>query len=219
MNDIAQTGLKEPAPVNWDIIGGSSYTPPPPAFGPDGKPITYYGVVESATEDKPDEGNLNFLLDPVKLVKSGSYDGYNLRFLRASTRVFTDPKTNEPKKGNPNKLAQVIRSSNIGIKPNTNADYRAAVKAIVQKKLPLAFTIDWEAYNKDNQESVKGYYNFPADPERPGQRKTILHAGDVIALCDNKGVPTGQTYTVKSDVLFANARIRFFRDPSKGSQG
>lgn len=215
MNDIAQTGLKEPAQVDWDSIGGSKWVAPPPAVGPDGKPIVYYGVADAITETNPDEDNLNFLIDPIKIVKSGTADGYQIRFTRASTKVLTDFNTKQPKKGNPNKLAQFLRSTGVQVKPQTNSDYRAAVKSVVKK--PFAFTIDWEAYNKDTQESVKGFLNFPADPDRPGQRKAILHAGDVIALVDNKGVPTGQTYTVKSEVLFANARLRYFRDPSKGA--
>jgi hypothetical protein len=215
MSDIAQVNLKEPAQVDWDSLGGSKWAPPPPAVGLDGKALVYYGVT-TPVEDKPDEDNLNFLLDPIKIVKSGSADGYQIRFVRASTKVLTDFKTKEPKKGNPNKLAQYLRAAGIQQKPQTNADYRACVKATTNK--PFAFTIDWEAYNKDTQESVKGYLNFPLDPERPGQRKAILKAGDIINLTDPKtGLPTGETYTVKSDVLFANARLRYFRDPSKGA--
>lgn len=214
MNDIAQVNLKEPAQVDWDALSGSKWQAPPPAFGPDGKAIVYYGTTVPV-EDKPDEDNLNFLLDPIKLVKAGAYDGYQIRFVRASTKVITDFNTKLPKKGNPNKLAQYLRAAGVQVKPQTNADYRAAVKTTANK--PFAFTIDWEAYNKDNQESVKGFFNFPLDSN--GQRKSILHKGDVIALTDNKGVPNGQTYTVVSDVLFANARLKYFRDPSKGVQG
>lgn len=216
MNDIAQTGLKEPVQVDWDALSGSKWVAPPPAVGPDGKPLVYYGVASSITEDKPDDEHLNFLIDPIKLVNAGPATGYTIRFTRASTKVQTVFGTNEPKKGNPNKLAQFIRACGQQTKPKTNADYRAAVKACQGKQ--FAFTVDWEAYNKDTGESIKGYLNFPLDPERPGQRKAILKKGDVIALTDFKGVPTGQTQVVQSDVLFANAKLRYFRDPSKGVQ-
>jgi hypothetical protein len=215
-NDIAQTNLKEPAQVDWDALGGSKWVAPPPAVGADGKPIVYYGVAPVITEDKPDEDNLNFLIDPIKIVKSGTADGYVIRFTRASTKVLTDYTTKLPKKGNPNKLAQFIRSAGAQQKPATNADYRAIVKSVQGK--PFAFTTDWEAYNKDTQESVKGFLNFPLDPERPGQRKAILKQGEVLALVDPKtGVPTGETYVVKSEVLFANLKLKYFRDPTKGS--
>jgi hypothetical protein len=48
-----------------------------------------------------------------------------------------------------------------------------------------------------------------------GVRKAILKAGDVINTIDNKGQITGTT-TVKPEVLFANPRVKYFQDSTKG---
>ncbi len=212
MNDIAQVNLKEPEQVDWDALAsGSSYVAPPPALDANGNPIVYFGVTEPKETD-PDEGYLNYLFDPIKLTRSGGYDGYTLRFTRASTRPFQ--KNGEPIKGNPNKLANFLRATGLAVKPQTNADYRAAVQAT--KGRPFPFTVDWEAYNKDTGEKIKGYLSFPLDPERPGQRKSILKQGDTYQEVDRKGNVLG-VKRVESEILFANARLLFFRDPSRGA--
>lgn len=220
MTDIAQTGLKEPEIVDWDkAFSGSSYVPPPPALGVDGKYIVYQGVVVTAAETEPDEGYLNYILSPIKLVNSATHNGYEILFTRASTRPYqvTDKNTGLKvnKKGNPNKLAEFLRACGLTAKPQHNSEYAAALKLAVGKTFP--FVLDWTAYNKDNDEKVNGFLSFPEDPERPGQRKTILKAGDFYTVRDNKGNVL-ETKQVVSDVLFANARLKYFRDPSKGQQ-
>lgn len=217
-NDISQLGLKEAPQVDWANYGSSgSYQVPPPARDPNGEFITYYGITEAKLDENNDEGFLQYLLDPIKLVKGGpGVDGYTIKFTRASVRPYTDFKTKLPKKGNPNKLADFLRACGLTAKPQQNEEYIAAIN--LTKSKPFPFVIDWEAYNKDTQEKVKGYLNFPADDKNPSLRKAILHAGDVLSLVDNKGVPTGEAYTVKSEVLFANAKLKYFRDPSRGSK-
>ena len=49
----------------------------------------------------------------------------------------------------------------------------------------------------------------PDDPDRPGQKKAILKQGDTYK--DKEGL----VHTVQSEVLFANARVRYFVDPSR----
>lgn len=220
MSDIAQQGLKEPEKLDWEnAFSGSTYVAPPPAIGVDGKYIVYYGIVLDAKETNPDEDYLNFLLDPIKLVKAGPFDGYQIRFTRASTKPYTvlDKATGQrvPKKGNPNALAEYLRACGMTAKPNLNSEYRAAVKLAQPKVFP--FTVNWEAYNKDTGESIKGYNNFPDDQERPGQKKSILHAGDFVTIKDYKGNVL-ETKQVQSEVLFANARLRYFVDPNKGQK-
>lgn len=206
--NTAQTNLREPERTDWDNYNaGSKYAPPPPATDAAGNPITYYGVAEGVGETKADADFLNFLIDPIKLTRSGPYDGQQIRFTRASLKPFE--RNGEPMKGNPSKLGNFLRACGIQAKPQTNTEWRAAVGMTKGKTFPL--TIDWEAYNKDTQESVKGYLSFPEDPERPGQRKSILKRGDVIVERDRKGQVTG-TRTVESEVLFANARLRYFVD-------
>lgn len=207
-NQTAQMNLREPDRTDWDNYntGGSSYSAPPPAMGPDGKPIVYRGTVGEAKETTPDEELLNYLLDPIRITDA-AYAGKEIRFTRASVKPFK--RNGEPMKGNPSKLGNFLRSAGLQAKPQTNSEWRAAVAAAKSK--PISFTIDWEAYNKDTGESVKGYLSFPEDPERPGQRKSILKKGDMIIERDAKGNVTG-TRTVESEVLFANARLRYFVD-------
>lgn len=220
-NDVAQTNLKEPEKTDWDNYnsGGSKWAPPPPPVGSDGKPIVYYGVVESATETEADEGYLNYLLDPIKIIRSGAADGQIIRFTRASVKPFMKRDKDgvlQPMKGNPTKIGNFLRSVGLKVTPQTNADYRMAIRTAVGKAFP--FVGDWEAYNKDTQETVRGYAAFPDDPERPGQKKAILRAGDVINELDSKGNIIG-TRRVQSDVLFANFRLRYFRDPAPKVNG
>jgi hypothetical protein len=220
-NDIAQLNLAEPEQTDWDTaFQGSSYTPPPPALGPDGKAIVYYGTcanpaIETERPDKNADNQpvLTIRLDPIKLVNAGKFDGQELRFTRVSVKPFM--KNGEVQKGNPHKLGQYLRACGAQSKPQTNQEYLAAVKMTANKKFP--FTLDWEGYNRDTGESIKGFLSFPEDPERPGQRKSILKKGDFYNEISN-GQIVGQKQ-VQSDVIFANARLRYFRDPSKGTQG
>jgi hypothetical protein len=215
--DIAQTNLREPDQVDWDsAFKGSSYNPPPPAIGPDGKPIVYQGILAEAKESPGrglDEGYLNYQID-LKIRGAGSADGTTVRTW-ASTRTFQkrnkDTGELEAVKGNPNALAKFVNAAGVQAKPKSNAEYRAAVKAINGR--PISFTIDWEARNTETGESVKGYLSFPDDPERPGQKKSILRKGDLINVLDSTGAVIDQKPVV-SDVLFANARIKYFQNPT-----
>ena len=215
MNDIAQQNLTEPAQVDWANYGKSGYQPPPPALDANGKTIVYQGKAE-VTIDEPDSGDLGtflqYKLDPLTIIGPQGA-GYQIKFTRASTRPYlvTGPDGQKvPKKGNPNRLADYLRAAGATAKPQLNNEYQAAVNLIKSK--PFSFTIDWEAYDKETGERVKGYNAFPDDPERPGFKKAILKAGDVVNVLNQKGEVTGQTQVVKSHVLFANARLRFFRD-------
>jgi hypothetical protein len=205
-NDTAQLNLREPEQTDWDAKG-STYAPPPPVRGSDGKPIIFYGVVKDVKETDPDDGYLNYILDPITLVRSGQYDGTQIRFTRASVKPFQ--RNGEPLKGNPNKVANFLRSVGGQLRPQTNADYRAAVKASVGK--PFPFIGEWEAYNKDTQEAIRGFLSFPEDPERPGQRKSILKKGDVYNELDAKGNIIGEK-VVQSEILFANLKLKYFQD-------
>jgi hypothetical protein len=212
-NDLAQVSLREPEQTDWVNYnsGGSSYAPPPPALDQNGKAITYFGTAE-ATETQPDQGYLNFLLDPVT-INRGEYTGTTLRFTRASVKPFQ--KNGENIKGNPNKLANFLRATGLAVKPQTNEDYRAAVKAT--KNRPFGFTIDWSGYNKDTGEKIQGYLSFPEDPQRPGTRKSILRKGDTYYEVDRQGNVLA-TKTVESEIIFANAQLRFFQDPTRGAK-
>jgi hypothetical protein len=204
MTDMGQQNLREPERVDWDTaFSGSKYTPPPVAIGPDGKYIAYQAKVVEIKESPGqglDQGYLNYEIN-LKLVGNG-VDGTSIKTW-ASTRTFTKRQPDGSfvnVKGNPNQLAKFLRSCGLQGKPVTNADYQQAVKQVANKTVSIS--IDWEARNKETGEMVTGYNLFPEDLERPGTRKSILKRGDI--LTDER--------VVASEVLFANARVKYFND-------
>lgn len=209
------TTLREPDQIDWDNYNpGSKYQAPPPALGPDNKPIQYFVQLKGKYEEAKDfgttdEGLRSYQIGPLTVVKSGSADGYKINYAYVSTKQFEK----DGKKLNASTVGNLLKSAGINNKPQKNAEYDQAVRATAGRVVPV--TLDWEARNKDTGEKVSGYLAFPLDPDRPGQRKAILKAGDVVNILDAKGMPTGQTQVVKSEVLFANARVRYFRDPNK----
>lgn len=216
MTDLAGLNLKEPEQIDWDNYNpGSKYVAPPPAKGADGKYLTYFGQIPQTVGETDtlgvtkDEGYRTFLIDPIKIVKSGTADGYQLRFSRVSTKPFAGK---DGKPINANGVGNFLRAASILAKPQKNSEYEAAVKATRGRVVPL--TVEWFARNKDTGEQVRGYDNFPEDPDRPGQKKSILKAGDVVLVRDKAGVVIGQQ-VIKSEVMFANAQLRYFQDPNK----
>jgi hypothetical protein len=198
MADIATLNLKEPEQLNWDAED-RKYIPPPPALDANGQAIVYQAQIAS-TAGQPQslsadqEGNLRVAFGPLKLVKNGNgADGYEIRFYDASTKKFRSRKTGDPIEMS--SISKVLRAAGVTAKPQKNAEYVAAARQAAGRVVPL--TIDWSAKNRDTGEEIKGYNNFPLDPERPGTRKAILRQGDVL--------PDGRV--VASEVLFANARV------------
>jgi len=196
MADTSGLTLQEPTQVDWDNLNaGGKYQAPPAAIGADGKSIVYNGQLPTTiTAEQDDEGFRNYLLDPIKLVKNGQgIDGYELRFARVGLK---------PWKNGKNGTALLLKGAGVTAKPQLTKEYDAAMQLIKGRVVPL--TIDWEARNKETGESVRGYANFPDNPAFPGTKKSILKMGDTYTDKD------GQVQTVKSEVLFANARLRFF---------
>ncbi len=115
-----------------------------------------------------------------------------------------DRKTGKPK--DVNGTALLLKGAGVAAKPQDTAQYDAAVKLLRGKVVPV--TIDWRGKNKDTGEVVETFANFPMDPDRPGQRKSIVKQGDVL-----DGTQKGQVVT--SEVIFANAQIRFVQDPTR----
>ena len=214
MSDIAQLNLKQPEQIEWNKFNKSGYQAPPVAEDASGQRIVYSGVLpKEFAFDADDEGNLVVIADPVTITGPTAKDA-QLRFVRQSTRMFTttDKKTGELKSLNVNSLGKMLRAAGSKATPQTNDQYVMATKQVASKS--VQFVIDWEAYNKDTGESIKGFRSFPLDPAYPGTRKTILHAGDVYNVIDKKGNVIDQA-TVKSEVIFANAKLRSFVEPNK----
>lgn len=208
-----QTDLKSAPKTDWDNYNpGSTYQAPPVPVETDGTTLRkFFGTLPIPTVDdtNTDEGFLQFLLDPIVLAKNGAgIDGYTIRFSRASVKHFTNRKTG--KEINASGAGNVLRSVGIQARPQTNDEFKAAMK-LVGGKIGT-FTLDWFARDKDSGEVVRGYQNFPNDPDRPGSKKAILRAGDTYTDRD------GATQVVKSEVLFANAVVRYWVDPSRGKK-
>jgi hypothetical protein len=202
MTDIGQQNLREPERVDWDnAFSGSKYVAPPPAIGPDGKPIVYQAKVVEVVQSEGKGLDKDFLNYQVDVQVNGAE-----RPIRTwvSTRTFQrrnkDTGELENVKGNPNALAKFLRSAGLQAKPSSNAEYSMAVKQVKGKTISVI--LDWEAKGKESGELVRGYDLFPEDPERPGTKKSILKRGDLL---------TNET-PVQSEVLFANARIKYFQD-------
>lgn len=210
-NDISQTSLKEPERCDWDnAFKGSTYTPPPPALGADGKPIVYFGQVATLTQADAAEGYLNYQID-LKFTRAGEHDGKQIRTWASTKPWMKKGSTTEFQTGNPNALAKFLQAAGLQIKPQSNSEYEAALKMVNGKAIP--FTLDWEAKNKDTGEVVRGFNSFPEDVTNPGTRKSILRRGDTYNLIDAKGSIIG-TDVVQSEVLFANPRLRYFQNPT-----
>jgi hypothetical protein len=211
MSDTSGLELREPDRMDWDNYNpGSRYSAPPQAgtFNEQGKfiPTTYFGQLPTniIPEVQASTGLRQYLIDPVKLVRSGANDGYEIRFTRAGVKKWMD-KNGKPI--NASMVGNLLKSVGVTAKPQATKEYDAAMKLAAGKV--AAFTIDWEARNKDTGEKVEGYVNFPDDPARPGQKKSVLKEGDVYRTKE------GVEAKVTSPVLFANARIRFFVDPNR----
>lgn len=223
MSDISQLNFTEPGQTDWDNYGKSGWTPPPPAKGPDGQYIVYTGVaksigIEEAYPEKDDNGQtyLTLQLNDLTIADPGKYQGYELKFTKAGRKPYTSVGPDGkrvPKKGNPSRLGDYLRSAGSQGKPQTNPEYLATAKQAAGRK--FQFSIEWEAKDKDTGEQIKGYDAFPDDPINGG-KKAILKEGDFYNELGADNKPTGNQKKVQAKTLFANARVRFFVTPKKG---
>ena len=208
MNDVAGTGLREPEQMDWDNYNpGSKYRRPPIPIDSEGKNRTFYATIPSeigmgATK----EGYRNYEFNSLVITKSGpDADGYNVR---AWTSVKKFQKNGKPIEVSA--AGNFLRAAGVLAKPQRNAEYDAAIKMTAGRVVPL--TLDWSARNHQTGEEVRGYRNFPDDPDNPGTKKAILNQGDTYTVTDRQGNIT-ETKTVQSEVLFANGTVRFFLSP------
>jgi hypothetical protein len=212
--------IKEPEQMDWDNYNpGSNYQAPPPALDDNGDPIIYFATVPteipSTVNGKADttkEGYAQWQLDPLVLVDSSlpaltpKIKGYKVRFASVNTKKFL----RDGKPTNASSIGNFLRSAKVSAKPQTNQQYEQAMT--VAKGRTVSVVLDWTARNKDTNEEIRGYKNFPLlDPSLGpnGPRKAILKRGDTYTA------PDGSTMTVQSEVLFANARVRYYTDSNK----
>jgi len=208
MTDTSGLNLREPEQMDWDQHDkGTSYMAPPPALDADGNPIIYQAqlptdMASPARLAVNRNGFREFRCGPLKLAKNGpGVDGYEIRFFDVSVEKYKSRTTGEAIELS--SASKLLRGAGIKAKPQKNAEWEQAIKLTAGKLVPVV--IDWRAKNRDTGEEIRGYENFPLDPERPGRRKAILKAGDIL--------PNGET--VRSEVLFANAVVRYVVDPTR----
>ncbi len=202
--------LRAPDPVKWEA--SSTYKAPPPALDVTGKAITYTGQLPPITDKDMGETKYDdppyreYTIDPIVITRSGpNVDGYVIRFTRVSTKSFINRKTGEPL--GRSSASNLLQSAQIQGKPQSNPEFDGAMKQAGGRT--VNFTVDWYGKAKDTGEKVRGYANFPDDPDRPGQKKAILKAGDTYL--DENGAPQ----TLRAEVLFANAQVRYFQDNNR----
>jgi len=194
--------LQQPEKIDWNNHhAGSSYQRPPEAQE-NGQDIVYKAVLPKdlaspARLKVTNEGLRAFEFGPVQL-QLGAGRVAEIKYFTQSVKKFTNRTTGKVLEVNG--VSKLLRAAGFAGKPNTNAEYEAAVKAIAGR--PISLIIDWRAYNKDTSEEVRGYANFPDDPERPGKKMAVLKQGTLL--------PNGDT--VKSEILFANAQVRYVQD-------
>jgi len=207
MSDSAQTNLREPDQMNWDKHNaGSKFQAPPDALGPDGKPLIYKAQLPTTLGTPPtlgatDEGYRSFEVGPLKLVQNGNgADGYEIRFYTVNVKKFVNRRTQEPMEVS--SASKVIRAAGVTARPQKNAEYEAAMRQAAGRVIQI--TLDWRAKDQQTGEEVVGFENFPIDPAT-NKRKAILKKGDVL--------PDGRI--IASEVLFANARVKYVIDPTR----
>lgn len=197
----AATGnLREPDKMDWENHNPqSAWAPPPPAKDASGQAIVYTAklakdIGKAEKLGVTDEGYRNFEFGPLELQVPGGKTQV-IRFFTQSVRKFKKKGTDEEL--NVSGVSKILRNAGFAGKPQTNAEYEAAVRSVAGRNIKVS--IDWRAKDKDTGEEIVGYDNFPDDPARPGQKKAILKKGDLL--------PDGSV--VKAEVLFANARVRY----------
>lgn len=207
MSDSAQTNLREPDQMNWDKHNaGGKFQAPPDALDQSGKPIVYKAQLPTTLGSPTslgvtDEGYRSFEVGPLKLVQNGNgADGYEIRFYTVNVKKFVNRRTQEPMEVS--SASKVIKGAGITARPQKNAEYEAAMKQAAGRVIQI--TLDWRAKDQQTGEEVVGFENFPIDPAT-NRRKAILKKGDVL--------PDGRVIT--SEVLFANARVRYVVDPNR----
>ncbi len=210
--DLSQLDLNAPEKMDWDNYHeGSNYRRPPTPIGNDGKPVVFNLKVPNeitfgATQNKDLTIEIGVGRDNpgLTIVKSGNgADGYEVRNMRASIKKWVNKKTGQPM--NVSQAGNFLRSAGVQAKPQTPQEYATAAMATRGKVVRA--TLDWSAYDKTTGEEIEGYANFPDDPERPGEKKAIVNRGDIYT--DKNGI----TRTAQAEVMFANARVRFFQTP------
>lgn len=152
----------EAEPIDYDNIkeqgSGVSYAPPvegiyvgkAPIFKDDGS----YELSDTNDFGTTQAGFMKVRVDPIEIV-GPTGQGYKIRFqMPLSVKKYSNREGNS--------VIEFLRACNVASRPQTNDEYRAAIKQCSNR--PFQFGLIWEAYDKDTQITTKGMDNFPVDP-------------------------------------------------------
>jgi hypothetical protein len=162
-------GLNEPDQVDWSQYEDASA---PFKMPPAGK----YNL------RLPDEfkfrlgnaGQLLILLDPLTIV-GGEYDGFKIHYYSVSTKKFSNQ--------NAVQAGDVLRNVGSINQPKTNTEWAQAFKELAGA-VTTDVTCEWEAYDKETKQSLKGMTKFPKKDD--GAYQPFLEMTDKV---DDQGQP------------------------------
>lgn len=166
----------------WDPIegevedGGKNFVSLPP----EGK---YFGTAPIITDEafgRTQQNYPNVNIDPITILGPDGKEGYKVRFTRLSSKKYSNR--------NSSQVIDYLRACGISQVPTSEDSMKQLVKATSGKT--FQFVLQWEAYDKATQESIKGEESFPIVD---GQRQTW--------------VPSSVDPDVK---VYANGRVKFF---------
>jgi hypothetical protein len=149
--------MKELDPIdfdNYDDGGPKDYAPPA-----EGKYFAQAPIITDESFSKTQEGYGKVEISPIKILDPAA-NGYEVKFTRLSFKKYAK------REGSP--AIDFLRACGIVARPKTNDELKQLLKSASGRK--FQFGLQWEAYNKDSKESIKGQANFPPDPQDATKR-------------------------------------------------
>lgn len=149
MADLTGLDLQEPERLEGDYTEAGAIPNPPPAG-------RYLCQVPETFEFGTSKAKaLKVQIDPL-VIADGEHKGYRIRFTSASFKRF--------KRGNgmASQVEDYLRANGIATIPQSNAEAAQLIESTAGRVIPV--DLDWEAYDKESQETVaKSYDEFPSD--------------------------------------------------------
>lgn len=179
MSEINNVQLREPDPIDFDrqTTGTTTVRPKMPPQGE-------YSLLPVGCEWGADRsgylmGTMTFrVIDP-----NQPHDNYEMRYQRVSTKKWPSRESSS--------ILDYLKAHGITARPSTNAEYQALVSSTLNR--PFRAVVDWRAYDKASQETVKGMEQFPKRADGSFQPWITAKGGG-----DTK--------------VFANVEVKFYKD-------
>lgn len=164
--DIAGLNLVEPdlTSEDWDNYDPGVMTVPPPGQYTGRAPETFKFTASQA-------GYLMAEIDPITIIDAGKYEGYKIRFERASVKKYG----NSPAC----RMGDYLRACGIATFPKGNEGWAEAVQ--LTAGTPLSIILDWQAYCKECATEVKSARDFPkSDAGEPIPEVPCTSCGQIL---------------------------------------